>query len=294
MSRSVLASLCVLFMISCNGKMDKLMDMTEPKRVIVIGQSALEFMIEFNLEDRIVGIAQIDSENEKFETHIEQLPVITRQWPSKESILALKPDLIYAMESAFRAERLGTPVFWEERGIRTCLVNDFSIDKNLSLYKEDLVVSGKVFGKEKEVEKTINGLDEVIREVRNEATRKKNRPKVLFLACVGSSYYYYPPSLCVLDEIVEDCGGEYINLGTQGIILSTEAIIKANPDKIIISNYRYSDANEVKNKLVANKHFRFMTAIRNNEVMAVDYTNAVSGSLELPKLYQSVFSFIHN
>ncbi len=281
-------------MISCNTKSLKGINCDEPQRVVVVGQSALEFMIGFDLQNKIVGIAQIDSENEAFEKEIERLPIITRQWPSKESILALKPDLIYAMESAFRDERLGNTDFWEQRGIRTCLVNDFSIDKNLSLYKEDLVVSGKIFGKEIEVQNFIAGLNKLQMSIKEAASLKNQHPKILFLACVGSTYYYYPPTLCILDEVIEGCGGQYINLGTQGIILSTEAIIKANPDKIIISNYRYSDANEVKNKLLENTHFRFMSAIKNKEVMAVDYTNAVSGSLNLPEIYQSVFSFIHN
>lgn len=284
---------CLLTACECKNKEVKAIE--KPERVIVIGQSTLEFMLGFGLEDKIAGIAQVDIQNTRYDSLMNELPIITRQWPSKEAILSLRPDLIYSMESAFRGERIGSLKFWHQRGIPTFQINDYTFGKSLSSYRKDLIDSGVIFEKEKEVNDYLNHLDAVIEDIKQKRNLNSTSttPNILFLACVGPIYYYYPPSLCVLDEIIEDCGGKFLNLGDRSIILSIEALLKVNPDKIILSQYLHSDAENALNKLLQNKMLRHISAIKNQDILTIDYTNAVSGSLELPQVYKSVYSFIH-
>lgn len=284
--------LMFFLLIACDTKGVKTPPSTTTERLIVIGQSTLEFMLEFGLTDKIIGIAQIDKQNSKYDSEISKLPIITKQWPSKEAILSLQPDLIFTMEAAFRGERIGSPDFWHQRNIATFQINDYTVEKSLSAYRQDLIQSGELFKKEKEVNLYLEKLDTVLQKIGQNNSRDKESPSILFLACVGPIYYYYPRSLCVIDEIIEDCGGLYVDLGERSIILSTEAIININPDKIIISQYMYSDANYAINKLYNNKLLRHIPAIHKKDILVIDYTNAVSGSLELPNIYQAVFSFI--
>ncbi len=89
----------------------------EPQRIVVVGQGFAEWMIGLGEEKRIVGLAYLDKSFSEYEAQIKNLPIITDMWPSKESILELKPDLIISMSSAFQKDRLGDISFWNERGI---------------------------------------------------------------------------------------------------------------------------------------------------------------------------------
>ncbi|MEU3654837.1 hypothetical protein AB0E67_18870 [Streptomyces sp. NPDC032161] len=64
-----------------------------PGRGVVIGQALAELMIEFGLEDRIVGVGYLDNSYSAYAGRIEKLPKISDQLPSKESILERRPDL---------------------------------------------------------------------------------------------------------------------------------------------------------------------------------------------------------
>lgn len=37
-------------------------------------------------------------------------------------------------------------------------------------------------------------------------------PKVMFIGGARDTYYYYPPSWCMIDEMIEGAGGEYMEL----------------------------------------------------------------------------------
>jgi len=73
----------------------------EPERIVVIGQGLAELMIHFGEKDRIVGLAYLDKSYSQYEEQVSKLPQLTDTWPSKESIIALEPDLIVAMSSTF-------------------------------------------------------------------------------------------------------------------------------------------------------------------------------------------------
>ncbi len=75
--------------------------------------------------------------------------------------------------------------------------------------------------------------------------------------------------------------------------MSIESIIAANPEKIIITEFQGSDREKIKNKILSNKRLQNVTAIKTGNVMVVDYTNAIRGSLELSDLYEDVAKFIH-
>lgn len=52
---------------------------TEPKRVVVIGQALAEQMVEFGLDDRIVGVGYLDNSYSKYADRIAKLPKISDQ-----------------------------------------------------------------------------------------------------------------------------------------------------------------------------------------------------------------------
>lgn len=266
----------------------------EPKRIIVIGQAMAEIMIEFGLKDRIVGVGYLDQSSSKYEDEVSKLPVMSKTWPSKETMIALQPDIIYGMSSSFKEDRVGDISFWNERGVSVLSAVNFTIGRSIDEYFNDIKNLGKVFNVEDKTTKYLTEEKTKINKIKKTTKNAKNKPNVLLVASSGrENYDYYPRSGCVIDEVIEDVGGKYLELSNDSYIeMSTESIIATNPDKIIITEFQGSDSESIKNKLLSNKRLKNVTAIKTGNVMVADYTNAIRGSTELSELYKDVAKFI--
>lgn len=266
----------------------------EPKRIVVIGQGFAEWMIGLGEEKRIVGLAYLDKSFSEYEDQIKSLPIITDMWPSKESILELQPDLIISMSSAFQKDRLGDISFWNERGIPVLAGINYTIGRTIDGFFNDIDNLGKVLNIEEKANAFVNEQKEKISEIQTKAAQANDRPKILLLGTSGDTTYYYGPSLCLIDEMIEGAGGEYIKVSEETYVdMSEESILSVNPDKIIITGFQKSDSEALINKYLLNPKLKNATAIKTGNVKVVEYTTAVRGSLGLSELYMDVAEFIH-
>jgi iron complex transport system substrate-binding protein len=266
----------------------------EPQRIVVIGQGFAEWMIGLGEEKRIVGLAYLDKSFSEYEEQIKSLPIITDMWPSKESILELEPDLIISMSSAFQKNRLGDISFWNERGIPVLAGINYTIGRTIDGFFDDINNLGKVLNIEEKTNAFVNEQKEQISEIETKAAQANDKPKILLLGTSGDTTYYYGPSLCLIDEMIEGAGGEYIKVSEETYVdMSEESILSVNPDKIIITGFQKSDSKALINKYLLNPKLKNATAIKTGNVKVVEYTTAVRGSLGLSDLYMDVAEFIH-
>lgn len=266
----------------------------EPQRIVVIGQGFAEWMIGLGEEKRIVGLAYLDKSFSEYEEQIKSLPIITDMWPSKESILELEPDLIISMSSAFQKDRLGDISFWNERGIPVLAGINYTIGRTIDGFFGDINNLGKVLNIEEKTNAFVSEQKEKISEIQTKAAQANDRPKILLLGTSGDTTYYYGPSLCLIDEMIEGAGGEYIKVSEETYVdMSEESILSVNPDKIIITGFQKSDSEALINKYLLNPKLKNATAIKTGNVKVVEYTTAIRGSLGLSDVYMDVAEFIH-
>lgn len=266
----------------------------EPQRIVVVGQGYAEWMIGFGEEKRIVGLAYLDKSFSEYEEEIKNLPIITDMWPSKESILELEPDLIISMSSAFQKDRLGDISFWNERGIPVLAGINYTIGRSIDSFFDDITNLGKVLNIEEKTNDFVNEQKNQISEIQTKAEQVKDKPKVLVLGISGEATYYYGPTLCLIDEMIEGAGGEYIKVSEETYVdMSEESILSVNPDKIIVTGFQKSDGEALINKYLLNPKLKNATAIKTGNVKVVEYTTAVRGSLGLSDLYMDVAEFLH-
>ncbi|MFB7913781.1 hypothetical protein [Streptomyces sp. NPDC056061] len=109
-----------------------------PGRVVVIGQALAELVIEFGLEDRIVGVGYLDNSYSAYADRIKKLPKISDQLPSKEAILERRPDLVLTMSFALKADKIGEVPFWNTRGVEVLPAVNYTVGRDLDSYCEDL------------------------------------------------------------------------------------------------------------------------------------------------------------
>lgn len=268
----------------------------QPERVVVLGQGFAELMIHFGLEQSIVGMGYLDNSYSKYDQEINTLPLLTESWPSKESIIALQPDLIIGMSSAFIENRVGDISFWNERGIPVLTGINYTTGRTIESFYDDILNVGMVFDIEEQTQAYVNSEKEMIKKIETSKMNTEKKPNVLlFAGGENDVYYYYGPSLSLVDEMVEGSGGSYIEVSEQTFVtLTTESILKLNPDKIIITEFQKNNREAAKNLLMNNSTLQNLDAIKNEEILVVDYTNAVRGSLELVELYQEIFDFIND
>lgn len=265
-----------------------------PEKVIVIGSAVAELIVKFGQQEKVVGFAYSDQTDSNFAGEIEKLPLVSKLWPSKESIIALQPDLIYSIASAFREELLGSISSWNDRGIPVVSSTNFTIGRSIDIYFDEIKTFGKVFDIENQTNKFLNEQQARIKEITSEFKKIKDRPKVLLVGGARGKYYYYSPKWAIISEMIEGVGAEYMELSKEDYIeLSTETIIAANPDKIIITEFQQLDLEKTKNNLLNDEKLQNVKAIQNKDVMVTEYTGAISGGIEFADLYEKVAEFIH-
>ena len=266
----------------------------EPQRIVVIGQGFAEWMIGLEEEKRIVGVAYLDKSFSEYDTQIKNLPIITDMWPSKESILELNPDLIISMSSAFQKDRIGDISFWNDRGIPVLAGINYTIGRTIDSFFDDINNLGKVLNIEEKTNAFVAEQKDQISEIQTKAAQANDKPKILMLGYSGDTTYYYGPSLCLIDEMIEGSGGEYVKVSEETYVdMSEESILSVNPDMIIITGFQKSDGEALINKYLLNPKLKNATAIKNGNIKVVEYTTAVRGSLGLSELYMDVAKFIH-
>ncbi len=266
----------------------------EPERIVVMGQGFVELTLAFGEEEKIVGVAYLDKSGSEYEEEISQLPIITDMWPSKESILELQPDLIISMSAAFQEDRLGDISFWNERGVPVLTGINYTIGRTIDSFFEDITNLGIALDIEDKTDAFVEGQKAQIGEIQKKVAQATDKPRVLLLGISGDTTYYYGPSLCLIDEMIEGVGAEYIKVTDDTYVeMSDESILSVNPDKIIITGYQESDSESLKNKYLLNPNLQNATAIKTGNVMVVEYTNAVRGSFGLADMYEDVAKFIY-
>ncbi|WP_193318441.1 ABC transporter substrate-binding protein [Nonomuraea phyllanthi] len=80
-----------------------------PRRAVAMEQNAAEIMLTLGLADRMAGTAyQTDPVLPALRESYDRVPVLARQYPGREALLAEKPDFVYSMRaSAFAPEAAG-------------------------------------------------------------------------------------------------------------------------------------------------------------------------------------------
>jgi len=263
-------------------------------RIVIFGQQAVEMVKHFGGKEKIVGVGYLDKKVKRGE--YTDWPILTSLWPSVESIIVTRPTQLFGMESAFKAKRSGSIVFWESKGVKVTSVFDFNETRTLEVFFKDLRTFGRVFNREKEVNQYISEESKKLRELKKKITKSKDgKPKrVLFLANVRSSniYYCYTQDKCLIGSMLEDFNVEFLTSQNMVIPVSIEYLVSRNPDYIILSSFQANSLSDLLQYFKDHKVLKQLDAVQNNRITTVDYSNAVSGGLEFVSLYQQLVSFL--
>lgn len=284
--------MALFFSLSCSVEMQG----QAQERVVLFGQQALEMVKQFGGKDNVVGVGYLD---QKVKPGTEaDWPILTSLWPSIEALLATRPTHLFGMESAFKEKRSGSPAFWKKKGVSTTAVFDFNQSRMLDVFLTDLRTFGTVFHKEVEVEhfiaQELGKLQHIKRKVALADHQQKTK-RVLFLANVRSSgiYYCYTQDKCLIGSMLQDFNVDFLTSENMVIPISLEYIVHLNPDYIILSSFQANSLSDLKRYFTEHPVLKQLAAVKNKQIITVDYSNAVSGGLEFVALYQQLTTFLY-
>jgi iron complex transport system substrate-binding protein len=218
------------------------------QKIVAIGPGALRLLVYMNLEDKLVGIEQIEQKSIDFseyrtalgEQKINSLPLIGAGGPGKlpnlEMLLSLNPDIIVA--SFIGANQLKTisqktniPIislsYGQEYG---------GEEKKLEAIKKSLTLLGKVFDKEKRAQELIAFMTSQEKELKQYSIKEAN----LYIGGMGfkgshgitSTEKNYPSFelLEIQNPLTKDAPSNHM-------FIQEESLILQNPQMIFLDMY---------------------------------------------------------
>lgn len=234
-----------------------------PERIISIAPSCTEILFAIGLEDKIVGVPIYDRYSTEIQTAIDNGKIATVgdfQTISIETVVGLDPDLILS-KGGFQ---LSTANRFIELGKTVVIVTHSGFNG----YLDDISLIGQVTGQDNEASAFVSDTRSQAQDIED---KTKDLAKPTVYVEYGGMNSYGADS--VIDELVTMAGGANIFADYEGQYLttSTEEILKANPDIIIISkgvmsSYYGCTPEEIKNR----ESWDLLSAVKENKIYEVD------------------------
>ena len=201
-----------------------------PKRIVSLAPSCTEILFALGLGDKVVGVDELSDYPPEVQEKVKAGNLTTVgsfAGISIEMVVALQPDLVLATGGvqrliAERLEGLGKPVV-------------VLFPKKFDGVLTDISLVGQATGQIDEAEALVTDMCKRVQEIADK-TRDAPRPRVYVEYFFNGGYWSFG-SESFADELIYKAGGINVFSGFGGkyISTSTEEVLKANPEIIIIS-----------------------------------------------------------
>lgn len=238
-----------------------------PKRIVSLAPSCTEILFALGLGDKVVGVDELSDYPPEVQEKVEagNLTVVgCFAEISAEVVMGLEPDLILATGGIQRSiiealEGLGLPVVT-------------LYPRKLEGVLADISLVGKIAGEKDKAEALVTNMKRKIQEIADK-TRDAHRPRVYIEYFFDVSGYWSFGSESFADELIYKAGGVNVFSGFAGQYLatSTEVVLKADPEIIIISKGTMAifcglSPEEIKKRAGWNEIY----AVQNDQIYEID------------------------
>ena len=221
-------------------------DQTKPvsKRIVSLCLPVTEIICQLGLEDKIVGVCEGDCPDK-----LKDRPRVGRAFgiQNVESVIALKPDLVFCW---------GDGILLKDKGLTVFSVSTNEMDGVIKLVQG----VGELLGEKERATGIADSMKQKLERIDTKTKRLKDKPLVYFEAgTLGKTRG--PGSLT--HELIDKAGG--INLaGKEKVpfpLLSSEFIIASNPDIILVEDF--GESNE---GIMARSGWQDLKAVKNRRI----------------------------
>ncbi|MFJ7331393.1 ABC transporter substrate-binding protein [Streptomyces cyaneofuscatus] len=267
-----------------------------PKRVVTMNQHVTEIMLELGLTKSLVGTAYLDDKVlPKYAKDYASVPVIAKEYPSYEQVLATNPDFVYGgYSSAFTAgDGRGREAF-KKSGIETRLNTEScaKADTPMETLYEEIREVGRTFGVTDRAEAWIKQA-----KADNAATAKKLQDlKALpvFVYDSGDKTAFTAGGKGIGNELITRAGGTNIfaDLDKSFGDASWENVVARKPEAIVIYDYGSTTVAQKKKRLLDDPALADVPAIKNKRFAVMPLSDAVLG-VRVPAAVEKLAAQLH-
>lgn len=237
------------------------------KTAMVIPTSAIAYLDQLNLTEKLTGISQPDFIfNPKIHELINQNKIsIIGSFDEIfiEKILMNKPDVFISTSSPTLAkfhEQL------EKENIKVIYIDEYE-ELSPMARAEYVKIFGILFGKEKEADELFNQIEKNYKEIKTLVGKNRDENPTVFANQIYGDIWYMPGGKSFQAKLIEDAGGNYLwksNDGTGTLNLSFESVFEqANEADIWINAGDFPDKGTL---LASYKNYAWFSAFKNGKV----------------------------
>ena len=259
-----------------------------PDRIVSIAPSCTEILFALGLKEKVVGAPTYTNYSPEIQDSLSNgdlTNVGTFSQISVETIVGLDPDIIiakggYQLSTAERLAELGKTVVIVTHEGFDGLLNDISL-------------IGQVCGQDNEAEDFVGGIESRAQSIVDK-TKDLDKPTVYVEYYFNGGFGSYGGD-SVVNELISMAGGVnvFADVEKQYMETSTEEILKANPDIIIISKGVMSEGCGLTPETVRNRSsWSETTAVQEDQIYEVDENmitvagpKLIDGLEELAKIF---------
>ncbi|MEU8761209.1 ABC transporter substrate-binding protein [Streptomyces sp. NPDC048659] len=252
-----------------------------PKRAVTMNQHVTEVMLALGLQKSLVGTAYLDDAVlPAYKKAYDAVPVLAKEYPSKEALLAANPDFVYGgYSSAFDAKSGRSRDDLGRSGIATRLNTEYCPSGRTALddvYREVTEV-GRTFGVPDRAEawtrEAKTGVAAAERRVKGVA------PVSVFVYDSGDKTAFTAGGKGIGNELITRAGGRnvFADLDKTFGDATWEQVVDRKPDVIVIYDYGSTTVEQKKRRLLDDPALREVPAVKNRRFAVLPLSDAVLG-----------------
>ncbi len=255
-----------------------------PKAAVTMNQAATEVMLALGLQDSMVGTAYLDDEIlPEFKEAYDSNPVLAKEYPSKEVLLAAQPDFVYALySSAFGDDAAGPREDLQKHNIGTYISpmgcpKDVRPEKyTLDILYQEIRDIGAIFGVSDRAEALIAQYEAQLADVQTKIGTVNEPPTIMWWddegpsvgACCGAPNEIM--RLAQAKNVFEDVPGSW---GT----VTWEEVVARNPNTIVLVDASWSPAADKQKALESDPAVASVDAVKNQNYVILAFSSTTPG-----------------
>ncbi|WP_328787313.1 ABC transporter substrate-binding protein [Streptomyces sp. NBC_00273] len=267
-----------------------------PQRAVSLNQHATEVMLALGLEKSMVGTGYLDDKIlPEYQAAFDSVKVLSKEYPSFETLLAAEPDFVYGGFGSTFAEKegRGRPAF-TKAGINTHL----NIEEcpagpvTMATVDEEIRTVAKIFGVPDRAEQQVDELHGTLDRVDGKLAGVA--PTKLFVYDSGDKTAFTAGGKGIGNELIERAGGAnlFADVDKAFADVSFEQVAERAPEVVVIYDYGDQSVEDKKKFLLANPALKDVPAIKNERFAVLPLSSTVLG-VRVPAAVESLAHQIH-
>ncbi|MEU6311513.1 ABC transporter substrate-binding protein [Streptomyces sp. NPDC047014] len=267
-----------------------------PQRAVSLNQHATEALLSLGVEKSMIGTGYLDDKIlPEYQAAYDGVKVISKEYPSFETLLAAEPDFVYGgWTSTFDEKEGRSRAAFTKAGINTHLNTEEcpTGPVTVAALDEEIRTLAKIFGVPERGEERLKTLHATLDAV--EGKLNGAAPVKLFVYDSGDKTAFTAGGKGIGNEMIRRAGGVnlFADLDKAFGDVSFEQVAQRAPEAIVIYDYGDQSVEDKKKFLLAHPALKDVPAIRDQRFAVLPLSSTVLG-VRMPAAVESLAKQLH-